>query len=78
MKTVAVDHGADALLSVEDVLQEIPVSRSALAVLRRADDFPAALKLTPGARRVFFRAGDVREWIASRGVRVTCTTTLET
>ena len=76
MKTAAVD-GADGLLSVEDLLTEIPVSRSALAVLRRDRDFPAAVKLAPGARRIFFRRSDLRAWIASRGVRTPCTTTLD-
>lgn len=70
MKTSEVEHGAgpgpDALLTVDDVLREIPTSRSAFAVLRQSGDFPQALKLAPRSRRLFFRAGDVRAWLATR------------
>jgi len=59
-------RGPDALLTVEDVLREIPTSRSAFAALRRTGDFPQALKLTPGSRRLFFRAGELRDWLANR------------
>ena len=68
METGAVEQGRgpDALLSLEDVLETLKTSRSGFAVIRRTADFPPALTLTPGGRRLYFREADVRAWLANR------------
>jgi predicted DNA-binding transcriptional regulator AlpA len=57
----------DDLMTVEDVLKEaVRTSRSHFAVIRRTTDFPQPVKLTPTSRRLFFRRGEVRRWLATR------------
>ena len=59
-------RGLDTWLSKPDVLGQIRVSPSTFDALRRSGDFPAPVRLTPTARRIFWKASDVRVWMDAR------------
>lgn len=55
------------LMTIEDVLREaVRTSRSHFAIIRRTTDFPAPIRLTPTARRLFFSREEVHRWLAAR------------
>jgi len=54
----------EGLLGIDEVLEVVPISRSALYRLRRDGDFPESRHVTAG--RVCWRRTDVDEWIAMR------------
>ena len=60
-------HGLDEFLSKPKVLGAIGnPSPSTFETLRRSGDFPAPIRLSPTARRVFWRASEVRAWMDAR------------
>ena len=54
------------LLSRKQVIEVTGLSRATIDRMRKDDDFPQPLQLSP--RRVAWRAADVREWVASRKI----------
>lgn len=52
------------VLSIRDVQRLSSLSKASIFRMRTAGTFPAPIPLTPGGRRVGWREGDIREWLA--------------
>ncbi len=52
------------IIRLSELLELIPFSRSHIYRLEKAQQFPRRIKL--GARRVGWRASEIRRWIAER------------
>lgn len=52
------------LLTVDDVLQTLGISRTTLWEMRRRGEFPEAVRL--GARALRWRREDIDNWLADR------------
>lgn len=63
----AAEYSLDGFLSKLEVLGAIGnPSTSTFDALRRSGGFPVPVKLSPTARRVFWRASEIRAWMAAR------------
>ena len=60
-------HGLDGFLSKPKVLETIGApSSSTFNALRRGGGFPEPVRLSPTARRLYWRASEVAAWMARR------------